>query len=155
MYLVHTDTMEPIAPVSYKFGNRYIVTFIDDASGYAWAYPMGDKTQVHLAFEKMLENLRTIRGRETKIFKLRLDNGTEYMTDELKKILARENINKDDEKLPPHTPNLGGCAERFNLELQEKMRSLLFDSGFPLQMWAYAQQFAGSVYNKTPHKSIR
>ena len=68
----------------------------------------------------MLENERTTRGEEVRICKLRLDNGTEYMTEDLKMVMERERINKDDEKLPPQTPSLGGCAERFNLELQEE-----------------------------------
>ena len=86
MYLVHMDTMGPIAlPSSHEFGNCYIIEFIDNASRYAWAYPMTDKTQIHLAFEKMLENVRTIRGR---VGDNRTEYTTEYMTEKMKRIFA-------------------------------------------------------------------
>ena len=150
--LIHTDLMGPIAPCTYKYGARYIITFIDDCTRYAWAYPLHDKTTVHIALEKVLEDARNIRGQSARIGKLRLDGGTEYLTESMKRLSLREKIQF--ETTPPGTPDLNGCAERFNLELQQKIRSLIFSSGFPKQMWAYALQFAINVYNKTPKSSI-
>lgn len=150
--LVHTDVMGPITPGTFKFGNTYIVTFIDDYTRYAWAYPMANKTMVHIALGLMLENVRTILGSDAKITFLRLDNGTEYMTENMKLLVEKEKINLRES--PPYTPNLNGTAERFNLDLQQKIRCLLFDSGFPLQIWGYALNFAVTVYNKTPKKTL-
>jgi hypothetical protein len=100
-----------------------------------------------------MEEIRTIRGQEARITFLRLDNGTEYMTDNLKELLKKEKITLD--KSPPYTSDLNGTAERFNLEIQQKIRCVLFDSRFPLQMWAYALQFILTVYNRTPRKALR
>ncbi len=152
MRLIHTDVMGPIVPPTYKYGACYIVVFIDDCTRYAWAYPMNNKSDVHIAFEKMLANARNIRGNQTRIYKLRLDNGNEYKSEAMKRILTREEIAC--EEIPPYTPSLNGTAERFMRELQEKVRSLILDSGYPKQMWAYALQFAITVYNKTPKSSI-
>lgn len=150
--LIHTDVMGPITPSTFKFGNTYIVTFIDDFTRYAWAYPMANKSMVHIALGSMLENARTILGKDAKITFLRLDNGTEYFTENMKLLVEKEKISF--REAPPYTPNLNGTAERFNLDIQQKIRSLLFDSGFPLQLWGYALNFAVNVYNKTPKRSL-
>lgn len=56
--LIHTDVMGPILPSSFQHGNRYIITFTDDATMYVWAYPLPDKTTVHIAVSKLLTNIR-------------------------------------------------------------------------------------------------
>ena len=150
--LVHTDLMGPIEPTTFKFGNKYIVTFIDDYTRYAWTYAIYDKTQVHLALELMLRDARTKLGPDAKIREMRLDRGTEYWTADMRRVVEKENITY--EICPPATPNLNGTAERFNLELGQKIRCLIFNSGFPLCMWGFALQFVVNVYNKTPHKSV-
>lgn len=45
--LICTDFMGPITLGSFNFGNKYIITFTDDATGFAWAYLMPNKTNVH------------------------------------------------------------------------------------------------------------
>lgn len=127
--LVHTDVMGPISPSSFQHGNRYMVTFTDDATRYVWAYSMPDKTCVHIAVSKLLENIRKLKGQKASIQEFRLDNGTEYLTDNMKEVLKKEKINLS--PVPPHSPNLNGVAERLNLSLQRMIRSLIFDSGFP------------------------
>ncbi len=152
MKLIHTDVMGPIAPCTYIYGARYIITFLDDCTRYAWAYPLQDKTMIHIAFGKMLEDARSIRGNDTKITFLRLDNGREYMTEAMKRIIEKEQIKL--ENTPADTPSLNGAAERLNRDIQEKIRALIFSSGFPKQLWAYALQYAIQVYNKTPKSRI-
>lgn len=44
---------------------------------------MNDKTMIHIAFGNMLDKFRSSRGLETKIAKLRLYNGTEYLTESM------------------------------------------------------------------------
>lgn len=111
--LIHTDVMGPISPCTYKYGARYIITFVDDYTRYAWAYPMADKKGVHIALSKMMENAKILKGENAKITFLRLDNGTEYCTENMKKLIEKERITL--EHTPPYTPNLNGTAERFNL----------------------------------------
>lgn len=90
-----------------------IITFIDDYTRYAWAYPMADKKGVHIALSKMMENAKILKGENAKITFLRLDNGTEYCTENMNKLIEKERITL--EHTPPYTPNLNGTAERFNL----------------------------------------
>lgn len=132
LMLVHTDVMGPISPGTYKYGAKYVVSFIDDFSRYAWAYPIVDKHSVHIAFQTMIDNAKLLLGKDASISCLRMDNGTEYMTEGMKRIMNLEKINP--QTTPPYTSNLNGGAERFNRELQEKIHSLIFDSGFPKEM---------------------
>jgi predicted RNA-binding protein with RPS1 domain len=150
--LMHTDLMGPIAPSTYKYGHKYIVSFIDDATRYVWAYTLPDKGSVHSSINVLLEDICIVKGQEARIREFRLDNGTEYKTEQIKDLLKKEKIYLN--PVPTYTPNLNGVAERLNLDLQQRIRSLLFDSGFPQEMWAYALQFAVDLYNRTPKKAL-
>jgi hypothetical protein len=55
LQLIHSDLIGPISPKTFEYGCRYIVTFIDDFTRFAWAYALYDKTTVHIALERMLE----------------------------------------------------------------------------------------------------
>ncbi|VDO17752.1 unnamed protein product, partial [Brugia timori] len=144
--------MGPILPMSYKGYYSYIVVFIDDYSRYARAYPMADKTKVHICLQLYLEEVRRVLGQDAKIIKIRTDNGTEYQTYEMKKLMVNEKIIFQHSE--PGTPEHNGTSERFNDTLQQKIRSLIFDAGLPKQFWNYALGFAVHAYNRTPHKSI-
>ncbi len=146
--LIHTDVMGPISPSSFSFGNRYIITFTDDATRYVWAYPMPDKANVHLTIVKLLKNIRNLKGQNASIQEFRLDNGTEYLTQDMKDLLAKEKINLS--PVPPYTPDLNGTAERLNLTIQRQIRCLIFDSGFSKEIWLGAVD----IQNKIPKKAL-
>lgn len=150
--LVHSDLMGEISPSSYRTGYRYIVTFIDDYSRMAMAFVMHRKTEVHTGLKMYLEDMRRRLGEDAKIRYIRTDNGTEYSTYEMKEFLARENI--EIRPAEPYTPEHNGTAERFNREIQEKVRAMLFDAGLPLQFWEYAVAAAVYLYNRTPRKAL-
>ncbi|KAK7580454.1 hypothetical protein V9T40_001083 [Parthenolecanium corni] len=99
--LIHTDLMGPITPSSFQFGNKYIITFTDDATRYVWAYPLPDKTCVHVAVSKFLNNVRLLKGQSATVQEFRLDNGTEYLTEDMKDLLKKEKITLS--PVPPYT----------------------------------------------------
>lgn len=68
---VHTDVWGP-AKVTSKGSSRYLVSFMNDYSRYAWVYFLKSKNEVFKRWRAMVEN-RT--GRKVKI--VRSDNGTE------------------------------------------------------------------------------
>ena len=91
-------------------------------------------------------------GGKFKVKTLRSDNGTEYINREMETFCMERGILLD--IIPPYTSPLNGVAERFNRSLQEKMRALIFDSGFPTGMWEYAAEVSCYNHNIAPNKSI-
>lgn len=71
----------------------------------------------------------------------------------MKNLMIKEKITRS--PVSPYTPNLNGTAERLNLSLQRIIRCLIFDSGFPKEMWAWALQFAVNIHNRTPKKAFK
>ena len=152
LHCIHTDLMGPIDPPTVKHNAKYIVSFIDDATRYAVSYPLTEKKFVYIAFENFLKEVRKSRGPSAKIGILRLDNGTEYKTTEMKQIIEREGI--EVQTTPPRSSNLNGTAEKFNRDIMEKTRALMISAGFPEGMWAYGLSFAVDIHNRTPRGSI-
>ncbi len=55
---LYSDLMGPIRPCSYGAGARYIVTLTDDYSRFIVAYPIINKTQVHVVMANFLNETR-------------------------------------------------------------------------------------------------
>ena len=150
--LIHTDVMGPITPHTFKNKFRWVVTFVDDFSRFAVAYVMNKKSEVGDCFEMFIKSLRNHCGKFTRVKNIRCDNGTEYVGGKMKEICERENI--DMQLTEPGTPSHNGVAERFNLTIQEKVRSMLYDSGLPHNFWDVTLGAAIHLYNRSPHASI-
>ncbi|CAB0003808.1 unnamed protein product, partial [Nesidiocoris tenuis] len=148
---VYSDLMGPLKPLAYRSSNKYIVTFTDDFSRYAVAYAISDKTQVHTALSRYLMEIRKMIGPQTKISELRTDAGTEYRNDEMKRLLAKEEIVHT--ACETATPQHIAPAERLNLEIAEKVRAHLISSGMPTYFWAYAMNHVLYIHNRSPNAS--
>lgn len=51
------------------------------------------------------------------------------------------------EKVLPYSSNLNGIAKRFNWELEEMMKTLIIDSGFPKTVQVFALYYVLPFYN--------
>ena len=153
---MHSDLIGKIKPCSYLSGAEYIVTFKDDFSRYAMAFTMTDKTQVHITLEKYLREIRKVRGDDEgakiNIISIRTDNGTEYQTSNMNRILARENITID--SCQPYIHEHNGCAERFNLEIEQKVSVNLISAKMPFGFWGFALGKTIHIHNRTPNSSL-
>ena len=118
------------------------ITFVDDYSRYAKTYCIKSKNESGVAFEKYITSIRNLLGFNGKIFYVRIDRGTEYIGGSFLEIMEREKTELDPS--PPYTPQLNGLAERINRTIQNKVRSLMCDSGIPSSMWELA--VAASVH---------
>ena len=151
--LVHSDLIGPITPIGcFGFG-RYAVSFIDDFSRFAIVFVIPDKTCIAAAFKEYMEICRAIFGNpKAKINFLRIDGGTEYMSQELHQLCLEENIWP--EVTPPDCSQLNGVSEQFNLSILNISRSMLIDSGLPLEFSELSLLQATRIYNSLPHKTI-
>lgn len=149
--VLHSDLMGAIRPANFRTGARYIVTFTCDYSRFAFAYAIGDKKQVHLAFSKCLDEIARILKARGAVISIRTDGGREYQTTEMKRILQKESVQLFTS--PPATPQLNGCAERFNRVLTEKIRVNLLSAKMPFSFWSHALNYVVHVHNRMPNAS--
>lgn len=118
--LVHFDVCSPIEEESLG-GNRYFVTFINDASRKVWMYVLKTKDQVVDHFKQFHDLMERKIGKKLKC--LRTDNGGEYTSHEFRSYCANRGIRY--EKIVPRTPLYNGITKRMNRTIVEKVRCLL------------------------------
>jgi hypothetical protein len=143
--LVHTDLWGP-APVASLGGSRYYITFIDDSSRKVWVYFLKNKSDVFETFKKWKAMVET--ETDLKLKCLRSDNGGEYADRGFKEFCAANGIRM--EKTIPGTPQQNGVAERMNMTLNERARSMRLHAGLPKTFWADAVSTAAYLINRGP-----
>ena len=126
--------------------------FLDDKTRFAKVYSVKHKNEAGECLERFLITTRNLLGKNEKVCYVRADNGTEFIGGKFLEVMKRENIEYN--VAPPHTPELNGTAERFNKTIQNKIKSLMIDSGLSESMWILALEVAVQIYNRTPHKSL-
>ena len=124
--LVYSDVCGPI-DVDTLGGNKYFVTFIDDASRKVWVYVLKTKDQVFKHFKKFHAMVEREKGKPLKC--LRSDNGGEYTSNEFKSYCSEKGIRH--EKTIPSTSQQNGVAERMNHTIVEKIRCMLRMANLP------------------------
>lgn len=141
---VHTDVCGPF-PVETYDGYRYYVAFTDDYSHLSVTYLIRNKSEV---FEKFKEYLEMAEAHcNTRLSRLRCDNGGEYTSNEFKSFCKSRGIVI--EYVPAYNPELNGVSERLNRTLQDKMRSMLLDSGMSNEFWGDAIMVATYLTNRS------
>uniref|UniRef100_A0A2N9FLT3 Integrase catalytic domain-containing protein n=1 Tax=Fagus sylvatica TaxID=28930 RepID=A0A2N9FLT3_FAGSY len=143
--LAYSDVCGPIEVESLG-GNRYFVTFIDDASRKVWVYVLKTKDQVFQLFKKFHAMVERQKGKSLKC--LRTDNGGEYTSNEFENYCSEYGIRH--EKTVPGTPQHNGVAERINCTIVEKVRCMLRMAKLPKSFWAEAVQTACYLINRSP-----
>ena len=98
-------------------GNKYFVTFVDDASRKTWVYLLNTKIKVFQYFHKFHAMVEREMGNPLK--QLRTDNGGEYISKEFKEYFSKHGIRH--EKTVPGTPQHNGAVERMNRTIVEKV----------------------------------
>src|SRR5208282_1348396 len=87
---IHSDLVGPLSPEasgSYQ-GAKYVLTFIDDHSRFAFVHFLSKKDEVFMTFKGFKAHLEKKLGRKIKI--LHTDRGGEYISLEMKEILYGE-----------------------------------------------------------------
>ena len=123
--LIYSDVCGPMK-VDSLGGNKYFVTFINDASRKTWTKDIG----IPVAYKKsgipVFSEISCHGGeRETgnPLKRLRTDNGGEYISREFKEYFSKHGIRN--EKTVTGTPQHNGVAERMNQTIVEKVWCML------------------------------
>lgn len=143
--LIHTDVCGPMQCPTWD-GNKYFVTFLDDFTHYTAVALIKGKHEVPIKLKEFIAEAETKWN--SKVSKIRCDNGLEYNNTELKTWTKKRGTVID--FTTPYTPQLNGKAERLNRTLLEKVRALLFDSRLDKEMWGEALYVATYLTNRSP-----
>ena len=138
--LVHTDLVGPVEPHSHA---RYVLTFIDDYSGYSLVVFICNKDATSQHFKTMVSWAETFTGHS--LTSVRSDHGGEFMAGELQQFFTSRGVTH--QTSVPHTPQQNGRAERFNRTLLEKAEAIRHNACLPKSFWQDAVKTALHIYN--------
>lgn len=142
--VISTDVCGPINPPTHD-GKRYFVTFIDHFSHFCICYLLTRKNEV---LEKFQEYVKSAEAKfNTKIERIRCDNGGEYSSQAFKDFCKKKGIKC--QYTVARNPEQNGVAERFNRTIMEKARCLIFDSNLEKEFWGEAVRVAVYLTNRT------
>lgn len=147
--LVHLDVWGPYKEPTHD-GCQYFLTVVDDFSRATWIFLMRHKSEATSYIKYFIAHV----GNQfpVSIKRLRTDNGTEFINQELRSYLADKGIIH--ERSCPYTPEQNGVVERKHRTLLQIARSLLIHSGIPIIYWGECIKFAVHVMNRTPSKIL-
>jgi transposase InsO family protein len=128
----------------------YVVTALDDFSGYAEAISVRSKDEAAPALVNLL--VRWQRQTGAKVEALRTDQATEFKG-ALAQYCARKGIER--QTSVAHTPEQNGRAERLNYTLMDKVRALLLEFNMPRVLWSEAMRTAAYLRNRTTSLHIK
>jgi hypothetical protein len=123
----------------------YILTVLDDFSGYSAVACVRRKSAVGDAFSGILATWARQTGLLVK--RVRTDGGSEFLG-QFKATLHGKGIVH--ETSVRYTPQQNGAAERYNRTLMERTRSMLFEAGLAHAFWAEAAATACHLHNIVP-----
>ncbi|KNZ62793.1 hypothetical protein VP01_1222g1 [Puccinia sorghi] len=127
---LHLDLIGPVTTMSHK-GHRYILTIVDANTRFCSAIPLKTKSDVFATLTHVINTEAKRLGYFPSI--LHSDRGTEFVNAGLEEY-CRSNIIRQ-RFSNAYTPQQNGLAERFNRTILESLRTILYDSGFRLNMW--------------------
>lgn len=149
--IIHTDLIS-YSPPAIRTSDNYLLTVVDNYTRYLQVYPLKSKTEVSSYLDKALNNLQTMFYPQYPFRYLQSDNGTEFINSEIETILKK--FGMQSRLSEPYEHEHNGLIERVNRTVEERVRALLFNSGFPSSYWGLAAQCASYLYNRTPHATL-
>ncbi|KAG8499379.1 hypothetical protein CXB51_005983 [Gossypium anomalum] len=115
-----------------RLGHQYFVLIIDALTRFCWVYFLKQKFEVFEAFSKFKALVENQSG--CKIKALRIDNGTEYLSEKFQKLCEQVGIHH--QLTTVYTPQQNGVCERKNRTMLDIARCILFQSKLLTKFWA-------------------
>ncbi|CAI7933766.1 unnamed protein product [Closterium sp. NIES-54] len=126
-------------------GAMYSMTMVDDYTRLTWSFPLAKKSDAaRVITEEWLPMVERESGKRVKA--IRSDCGGEFLGAEFRSWLKRHGIKQ--QITTAYTPQSKGVAERANRTIIEGGRTILVDSGLPLQFWPLAIRHATVIKNR-------
>jgi transposase InsO family protein len=147
--LIHSD-LKQFSVDSYR-KYKYVITFLDDFSSYAWVVGLRSKDAALPATRHFLSMVKTQFNATVKSWMS--DAGGEYKSAAYDKMLKENGI--EILTSAPHQPQQNGRAERLNRTLMEKSESMRHLANLPPSWWDFAFYHACHVYNRTPVERLK
>ena len=145
--LIHSDLCDFHANPSLGH-NKYVITFIDDASRYCYVYLLHAKHEALDKFKIYKQEVELQRNDLIKV--LRTDRGGEYYDP-----VYFQSTGIIHQTTAPYTPQQNGVAERKNRTLKEMVNAMLSYSGLSEGFWGEAMLTACYILNRTPNKNSK
>jgi hypothetical protein len=146
--LIHTDLCEfPILSHSHA---KWMITFIDDASGFSALHFLRSKADAVIALQSLITWAEAQTG--YRLRSIRSDRGGEYINQSLRTFLSSRGIEHQTSVL--RTPQQNGRAERFNRTILEKSEAMRQHACLPLSFWQDAVETSLHIYNKQPMRQL-
>ena len=117
--LVHTDLIGPM-PVKSRDQKHYILTFINDFSGFALIACLCNKDDASQSFIEMVKWCKVQTA--LTLTSVHSDHSGEYMGSALQLFFCTHGVTH--QTSAPHTPQQNSHAERFNCTLLEKANAM-------------------------------
>ena len=126
-------------------GNKYFVSFTDDASRKVWVYFLKTKDQVFEHFKKFHAMAEREKGKP--LMRLHANSGGEYTSDEFKSYYSKKGIRH--EKTVPSTQQQNGVAKRMKRIIVEKVQCMLRMTNLSTSFWCEAVQTTCYLINRS------
>lgn len=140
--VVYSDICGKISPKTI-FGEKYLITFIDEKSGYIEVFLAKKKSEAINRFKEVRAKFNNHTSSRVKMFVT--DGGGEYTSREFDAYLASKGIMHV--LAPPNTPQRVGKSERLNRVLFDHARAMLKARRIPRRFWGFAILYAVFMRN--------
>ena len=147
--LIHMDLCGPM-PKKSLGGDRYFITFIDDATRQVWAYLLKTKDEALSTFTRWCTEVELQTGRKVKT--LHSDNEDEYTSGAFTKYLSNKGILH--QWSAPYKPMQNIVVESMNRTIPKRVTAVLQHAKLKTEFWAEAMQTIVYVINLSPSTSV-
>ena len=142
--VIYSDICGKISPPTIG-GCQYIIHFLDEKSGYIFAFIIKKKSEAFNLFKIVRARIKNATQSSIKMFAT--DGGGEYTGAEFQDFLKSKGIAHS--KAPPNTHERVGKSERLNKILFDAARAMLTARKMPQKFWGLAVLHAAYVRNRT------
>eukprot|EP00253_Pinus_taeda_P033821 PITA_33821 len=149
LLLVHSD-LSGMLPVTFLGGYLYYAIFVDDLSRKTWIYFLKKKEKVFKWFRYFKALVENQTGKKINI--LRINNGTEYESNEFNDYFREASIKR--ETTTAYTLEQNGVAERKNRTIMEATRAMLHDQGLLKFLWGEAANIAVHIESVSGQREV-